>query len=455
MKLLLIISFFIGLKAYGDPAIFVPEYKEPNYTDIYIEGIQNKDHKNIFNQEYQTLPLYEGNYTLQQGNDKGNGGGGIYKDGRYMTFYSAGLYTEKNESSIDEIPQLNELLYFLNNTDYLTASTRVKYIRALMQSENRRYFKVKPETFTQEIRDRLIEEYSRVAKTDKEKLTLFAITDNESGNTYLFPDYYNLKPSEQWAILFHEAYWIINPKTTYENIVDTEIKFQAYIEDQESSLKLYRFIRKVSDQKEILATSIAYDINNKTLVGPLEKDKYLPISYILGDEWIQCYKQAIKYTDQILLQNCYSLLQTHLFNLRLEHPKSMLLQIIYDVALNNKLQYITEYNNWYKSRDNKKIDSLIMHNPLFSINVYKRKNSDYYYNKSEDHRVDYCSSFTNKKLVLSTEFVHNNSLEVVNYSEALDQQQEAQNKINVCNKSTAFLSLEILNTYDFSWGIQK
>lgn len=452
MKTLLIISIFISLKAYGDPAIFVPEYTEPNYTELYLDQKQIDGAEDIFNQEYQSLPLYEGNYTLQQGNDKGNGGGGVFRDGRYMTFYSAGLYTEHNESSMDDIPQLNELLYFLNNTDYLTPQTRVKYIKALMQSENRRYFKVKPETFTQEIRDRLIEEYSRVTKAGKDELTLFAITDNESGNTYLFPDYYKLTSSEQWAILFHEAYWIAHPDTTYEDIVDTEIKFQAYIEDQDSSVKLYRFIKKISDQKEILATSIAYDLNNKALIGPLENEKYLPISYILGNEWIQYYKQTIKYADPTLLQNCYSLLQTHLFNLRLEHPKSMLLQIIYDVALNNKLQYITEYKNWYESSDGKSEDYLIMHNPFFSINVIKHQGK--YYNSSDVRRSDYCSSFSNKRLVLSAEFVHKNSLEVINYNESITQDQKTQNEKenNICNKSKAFLSLEILDKYDFSWG---
>lgn len=392
-------------------------------------------------------------------NEKGNGGGGVQRDGRYMTFHSAGLYIENAEPTAEEVPQLEEILDFFNNTSYLTGPLKIKYIKALMQSDNRHYYKVKPETFTEEIRERLVDEYVRITEAKKEEIVLFAITDTENGNTYLLPEYYELSAVDQWAILFHEAYWIVNPAATYEDVVDAEVKFQAFVEDRvfskqqkkpgvfesirsrmsgekrqvKSSTKVYNFIKKIADEKELLAASVTYDLESGALSGILKENKYIKMSYLLGEEWIACRVKAFDFRDDEMLKRCYSFIQTHLYKIKKMHPDSMLMQLMFEKIMNENIDYLTQYVLWDLTGDKEKVNkTLVMQLPL-----YKRL-----YNTSPYKRdyVNGCGAFKTKYLVLSNAFVHEYALEVVNPSDT-----------EGCENSKAFLSFERMTSYSNLW----
>lgn len=286
--------------------------------------------------------------STMSAHDKGNGGGGIYRNGRYMTFYSAGFYTEPLEATSDEIPQLKELIHFFNTTPYLSELTKVKYAKALMRSKKRHFYKVKPESFTPEIRSRLIEEYGRITGAQKQEIALFAITDTNKGNTYVFPEYYSLSPVEQWAILFHEAYWIVNPDASYEQVVEAEISFQAYLENKKSAERLLRWIETVGTSGDVLKASIEHDLNNKTMKGLVSNESIL-FHKLVGKKWYQCHMNGGK-------SQCLAFISTHLYSLTQKYPDSVFIELLYSKAVDNKIRYA-----W---------SSFLAYSPRYSGNIF-------------------------------------------------------------------------------------
>lgn len=253
----------------------------------------------------------------------GNGGGGVNRNGRYMTFYSAGFYTEPNEATASEIPQLPELMNFFSSTP-LSAATKAKYLSALTPLSDRTYYKVQPGTFTPEIRARLLAEYSRVMKVDTNELALFAITDTTSKATYLFPEFFSLKPVEQMAILFHEAYWIIKPSVSYQQVIQAEMTFQAYLENPTSPDRLLHWLATTGTPGDVMAASIQFDLRNKTMQGLL-KGNSLALGQLLGAPFIQCMRQ----TPTI---DCSGFVAINAYQLAAKYPSSLFLKFFNDLV---------------------------------------------------------------------------------------------------------------------------
>jgi len=268
--------------------------------------------------------------VIAPANDSGNGGGGVYRNGRYMTFYTAGVYVETDSR---DVPQLNELQKLINTNAYLNNVLKSKYISAIMPSINRQYYKVSANSFTPELRARLIEEYGRVTGIHQSELALFAITDTNSGNTYLFPEYYKLAPIEQKAILFHEAYWLVNPSHTYEEVVRAEISFQSYLSNPGSADHFLRWTEVLGTKKEALLAAIKYDISTKSLKGLINKDYSIDLHDIFGKKWVHCLNSDVK------ALKCRPLITTNIYSLTMKYPNSLFLKILYRQSASGKLAY--------------------------------------------------------------------------------------------------------------------
>lgn len=259
------------------------------------------------------------------GHDGGNAGAGVNRDGRYMTFYSAGFFTERAEQGIEEVPELNNLIEFFEDFEILGDLSRIGILKNLLPSNTRKYYKVDSDTFTKELKDKLIAEYKRVTGASASELTIFAITNIHTSTTYLLPEFYELKPQDQWAVLFHEAYWLYKSTAlrvpTYDQVVEAEVKFQAYLNNQDSTEALLAFLEVFSSSADVIRTIINYDIENKT-AEPFIQNGSIKFSEIVGQKWLNCAKRNA-------YANCNDYMVLNLYKLTRAYPDSLFIRYLY------------------------------------------------------------------------------------------------------------------------------
>lgn len=201
---------------------------------------------------------------LAQG-QSGNGGGGIIRNGDVMTFGSAKILVDRID--IKTVPEIQLTSLAVLNHPLLSGTLKSDLLKAINPSASRQYRRVSEGEFTNSLLEKIKEEYKKIAKTETEVITLFAITDTSSKVTTLLPDFFRLTSIEKQAILFHEALWIVRPNENYQNIVEAEIAFQAYLEDQKD-MSLIDTIYTLGQGKEVLFSqlrelapiALAYDL---------------------------------------------------------------------------------------------------------------------------------------------------------------------------------------------------
>lgn len=218
----------------------------------------------------------------------GNGGGGVNRNGRYMTFYSAGLWTAAGEEDISTVPQLADLVDFFNQTGLLGVRSKVAYAKALTPTPQRKYYKVDGSRFTPEIRERLIAEYSRVMRIETQEVALFAITDTTSRTTYLLPEFYKLTANEQKAILFHEAFWVAFPDATYPAVISAETSFQSFLEKPKSIDRVMKWLTTSGGASDRYAMALNTDLSQNNLLGFVDRDSRVKLADLVGEEFINC-----------------------------------------------------------------------------------------------------------------------------------------------------------------------
>lgn len=255
---------------------------------------------------------------------EGNGGAGVQRDGKYMTFYSAGLYTEPTPAmDQEEVPGLNELINFLERFKYLSDQTRFRFINAVLPSKTHEYYKVKEDRFDEATLKRLLAEFNRVTGQPTDHLKLFAITDTNSGKTFLLPSFYSLSPQEQMAILFHETYWIVNPKADYPTVVGAEMAFQAVLAQPSNMNRVLDLLNYFGDRKNELIASIKSDLSTGALTG-LVNDQMIPLQSLFGDEFFSCVKKTNNTGS-----TCFNILRLNIYRLSQKYPQSLLIKYLY------------------------------------------------------------------------------------------------------------------------------
>lgn len=261
----------------------------------------------------------------------GNGGGGIKRENQYMTFYSAGFYTQGQFLETHEIPQLEEILDFFLKAD-LDDTIKRSYMHALLPSRERKYLKVDADRFSQEVKDNLINEYTRVFSINSKDISLFAVTETKSKITYLFPEFFELSEKDQQAILFHEAYWILHPNATYQEVINKEIAFQASVENN-SKKRMLDFAHEIGGNASIIQAAINHDLKNNTLKGFIKNKDEINLKDLLGDDWVKCHQRNLG-------KGCYYLFVENLKELSELYSSSLLLKELYLLSLDEKVQII-------------------------------------------------------------------------------------------------------------------
>lgn len=225
----------------------------------------------------------------------GNGGGGVNQNGVYKTFYSAGVYVSpEEETAIPGAELYTKTILSIAGQNVSTS----KLLAAGLPIANRKFYKILENKMEPEVMNRLLSEYARIVNQPVANLAIFAITDINYGVTYLLPSFYKLSETEQAAILFHEAYWILNPRASYSNVVAAESSFQKFVEAKAKSgldNGLTRILGEVLGDP-LLAVKTAFLHDKKTQNSPtlISKDGNIKLRYLLGNNSDLCDKSETR-----------------------------------------------------------------------------------------------------------------------------------------------------------------
>ena len=205
------------------------------------------------------------NFSNAYANEKGNGGGGVKENGVFKTFYSAGVLVKSEpEAEVPGSDIYTETIQSLLPVGDLST----KLITSALPIGERTFYRVLENQMDKKLMERLHAEYAKITNRPENNLAIFAITNPGEQVTYLMPSFYQLSKTEQAAIIFHEAYWIMYPEANYSEVVDAEMAFQEYIEKRSKGLyskKFPRLLGKLTKSKTLaLNTAWHSDVINNT-----------------------------------------------------------------------------------------------------------------------------------------------------------------------------------------------
>jgi len=179
--------------------------------------------------------MVTGQFALAQSSNKpvfgtdGHGGGGIERNGKYLTFKDAGITVTAD--SLTEVPQLEQFDQIIQKLQVDT-SWKARLYDSYINNGDRKYFRIEDDEDYKHGADPIKNAYSKIAAVGKQftvdDIKLFAITQGRE--TYLFPAYFALGSTEQLAILWIEMLWAGDFVRNYNDALDSEIRFQTYIE---------------------------------------------------------------------------------------------------------------------------------------------------------------------------------------------------------------------------------
>jgi hypothetical protein len=261
--------------------------------------------------------------AMSGGDVEGNGGAGLESEGRYMTFYSSGLYTEPVPKDNTQVPALEKLRLFVKSFPYWSEGTRANLIGAIVPSDSHQYYKVKDDKFDATTRARILAEYSRVTHQPPEALHLFAVTDANSGMTFLLPAFYQLTETEQMTILFHETLWILLKDLDYAHVISAEMAFQAVLVQPGNLNRVADLLKNYGTNNDRLQFAIAADVKSNTLKSFLVDGK-ISVMKLFSQDWFQCYNHE---SDQ---SSCLHLVIPYVYELTQKYPNSFFLRLVYE-----------------------------------------------------------------------------------------------------------------------------
>lgn len=222
------------------------------------------------------------------------GGGGVDAAGHYMTFYSAQIPILNKPLEEDEIPGLTLLIDTI--FDLTLPETQKDKILKSISPDSHTYFKVDETKIPDDEKAQILDQYAQLMGVSKTDLTLFAVSTPDSNTTILFDSFFKLKQSEQAAILFHEAMWLLLPKDglNYTNIISIEMRTQAYLENPQDADAYYSFYNQLGqfsdgdDQSYMIDATLTYDLKMGNLKSPGLKNGQVYVSQFIGPDAFNC-----------------------------------------------------------------------------------------------------------------------------------------------------------------------
>ena len=287
------------------------------------------------------------------GNESGHGGAGVVQGGLYMTFHDAGFYADEPAEAISQVPGLERLVNVIQGWSFLSELSKTSLVNVIVPSPRHQYFPVQANRFDPVTRARLLAEFARVTKIPAEHLELYAVTDTDTGRTYLLPKFFSLKEEDQATILFHETYWILHPDATYNEVVRAETEFQALMELPGDDSRTLRIMRVLASHGEQLAFAVNSDLRSGALQGLLQDGDKIDIHTLFGDEFLHCVLPDLSVRIEEREGSgksslCAQYLNTHLYALRAEHPDSLFLKTLSEKMPTKPGQGVGIIQSWYR-----------------------------------------------------------------------------------------------------------
>ena len=308
--------------------------------------------------------------TPMGGQEAGNGGAGVVKNGVYMTFYSAGMYVEPDlyADPYQTVPCLKTLVDYISQYPYFSMNTRSRLLNAILPTANRRYLIARPDLLTSDQMQRLLAEFQRVTGQDPANLKLYALTDTAQNITFIMPDFFNLQTdSQKEAALMHEAAWILDPNSTYNDIVKTEMAFQASLENPSNYAAVFDFVSRVTtDANDLNSVALSMDLKSGALTGLVDSKNTISFLDLFGKEYFDCLGgDTPAFANDASGTSCRTFYRAHIADLQTRFPKSFLLNLIASRIDSQQKIYTLGFsafetdfdNDDYKAGEMKKLNS--------------------------------------------------------------------------------------------------
>lgn len=231
--------------------------------------------------------------TAFAGTELQDGGGGVFKQGRYMTYYTARIPIKPAPASTLQIPGMSYLLEKLSALTVLDEA-KTQLLRATLPSGVREYHIVPAEALSPEVRKSIVAEYAKIFHCPESDVALFAVTDPLRNTTALFPEFFKLTETEQAAILFHESLWVSGKILTYQEVLDLEAAAQAYFETPQDEDAFYNFHYKISNLftpylNNLLLATLYFDrANPAAKLASTAQDGKILLQDLMGEKWLSC-----------------------------------------------------------------------------------------------------------------------------------------------------------------------
>jgi hypothetical protein len=269
------------------------------------------------------------------GDEKGNGGGGTIHNGQVMTLGSAHLFVDPSPLQERDIPGLDKVLAVVKGLP-LFYMMKDDFTNDLIPFGARKYYKV--QSVDPAALKTLQEKYAKLARTDINSISIFAVTDTDKSVTYLMPSFYQLKLNEQAAILFHEARWLDVPWSKYEDVVREEVAFQRYLDAQDRGEYEPSFgvelAKHFGDYSISLKMDLDYDLKTGALAALGAGPEGLPARSLVAPEYLSSgciYEKDEKGVDYCAtFEFGHAPENAYLYSLAEKAPKSFFLKHLLD-----------------------------------------------------------------------------------------------------------------------------
>ncbi len=286
----------------------------------------------------------------------GNGGGGIYRDGRYLTFGSAKV--ELGDVKISNTPGLSLLLEAIHSMP-LSDKDRGTLVLAAEPMGKRKFFQAKSGSIPAKDIQELQKIYADIAYgvAPADTIRIFAVTQGHE--TFLLPEFFALEPIQQAAILFHEMLWVINPALSYRDVINAEMRFESYLKrdaERGFDFEVMDSLSLALNAPSLPVTSAAVsDLAAGRLRPWLTRQGRLSVGKVFGRSLTTTatFDNHGKYFE-VELRLDSTLLAGHLAKLRTKHPDTLLFSALLSCLQEGLLTTIAR-DGLYKIRPNRAI----------------------------------------------------------------------------------------------------
>lgn len=293
--------------------------------------------------------------SFAAGGNDGSGGAGVFKDGKYQTFYSAGIYVEPIYLTEHDLPEMVQLRNEILAMD-LNPVLQGRIVEILVPSFNRKFLKVDAIKFSRAVYENIKEEYRKIFRDERLNIAIYAVTQPENKTTFILPEFERLNYIEKMVMMFHETMWVLYPKASYYDIARMDVYLQNYLEKKDAQSR-FQFIDAFDGfleamrnlrvgyserpyisqvyQYSLLGSTLRYDLRHGSLSGLVDNRGQVSIENFFGTDFLSCVSNVnpnyYEFSKSIT-EKCSPLFRNHVLALQQKYPNSYFLKAVIRAA---------------------------------------------------------------------------------------------------------------------------